>query len=141
MKEGLDPLPGVQMFGFMRKGAHPPRPRHGALKKSSNIGNSLANGGCVAHVSKSWFRGQVAAFLILQTEVPGILPSAVLGPPLSALADEAEWALVRTGEAEGGRKPAGASEAISRENHLPTFLQGRGRLPTPCSTGGHLRAL
>lgn len=101
-----------------------------APKKSSKTGDSLINDDDTPYVSRSRLCGQVAA-PILQTEAPGILRSAVLGSLQSALINTAEGALVRWGDR--GKRPAGASKEISRENHLPTSLWGYGCPPTPCS--------
>lgn len=70
-------------------------------KETSHISDSLTEDVCAPYASRSSLRGQVASPPVQQTVVPGILPLAVLGPLLSALIEEAEWALVRMRKTEG----------------------------------------
>lgn len=97
-----------------------------APKKSSKTGDSLINDDDTPYVSRSRLCGQVAP-PILQTEAPGILPSAVLGSRHSALIHTAEGAL-----------SAGETEASGLQGHLRKF-PGKTICPLPFgATAAHL---
>lgn len=85
MKMKLDPLSRVQTFDLRE----PELARHAPDAAPLSNCTSLTDDICVPYVSRSRFCGQVASSSVLQTEVPEILPLAVLGPLLSALTKEA----------------------------------------------------